>query len=266
MVEEIWHEAVVRSRERLSPHLVRVRLGWPELSPLVSTGVPDERLVLELPDGSTRTVTARTWDPAARTLDLDVVRHPGGVLAAWAERAEPGDPVRVSDLRGWYAPPSDAGWQLLVADLSGLPALARIAEATAADLVTSAVVELPDPGDRQPLPGAVDARWLVGGDETTSRLPEAVRGLTWPEGPGYVWFAGEAAAARAVRQHLRGLGWPVARYRVLGYWRAGQQQWQRRYEQVAPGLERVYTEARARGLTSDEALEAYDDALEQRGL
>lgn len=277
MAEEIWYRAEVRSWTRLSPHLVRVRLGAPavavagepDLGELAAADVPDERLVLELPGSPppTRSYTVRARDPVTGTLDLDVALHPAGVVAAWAERVERGEQVRLSDPRGWYAPPPDTTWQLLVADLSGLPALARIAEATAVALPTSAVVEVPGPADRQPLPEAVNVRWLVGGNGVgPSGLPAAVAATDWPTGPGYVWFAGEAAGARAVRRHLRELAWPVRRYRVLGYWRAGQDAWQRRFTTVAPGLEHVYTEAVARGLTSDEALEAYDDALADLGL
>ncbi|WP_375423768.1 siderophore-interacting protein [uncultured Friedmanniella sp.] len=258
MAKELWCVAEVQQRTRLSPHLVRVRLQVP--AGLAATGVPDERVVLELPGGATRSLTVRARNGAQGVVDLDVVLHPAGVAAAWAERAQPGDQVRVSDPRGWYAPPPDTSWQLLVADLSGLPALARISEETAAALPTSALVEVPDPADRPPLPGSVGVRWVPEG------LPAAVADVGWPPGPGYVWFAGEAADARAVRRHLRDLGWPVARYRVLGYWRAAQTEWERRFTEVAPGLEHVYTDAVAHGLTSDEALEAYDDALADLGL
>ncbi len=276
MTEETWYRAEVRSRTRLSPHLVRVRLGAPAVPVSGEPGlhelvadVPDERLVLELPGSppTTRSYTVRARDRAAGTLDLHVVLHPGGVVAEWAEHVEPGVQVRLSDPRGWYAPPADASWQLLAADLTGLPALARIAETTAAALPTSAVVEVPEPADAQPLAASVDVRWLVGGNGVgASGLPAALMAHELPAGPGYVWFAGEAADARAVRRHLRELGWPVRRYRVLGYWRTDQDAWQRRFTASAPGLEHVYTEAVARGLTSEEALELYDDALADLGL
>ena len=88
-----------------------------------------------------------------------------------------------------------------------------------------------------------------------------------PAGPGYVWFAGEAAESRAVRKYLRReRGWPRRPVRVLGYWRVDQEAWLARYDAARRELEQVYTQAVAAGRPSDEALELYDDALEAAGL
>ena len=57
--------------------------------------------------------------------------HAGGVAGPWARTAQPGQVVYLTDARGWYAPPDDSAWQLLIADLTGLPALERIVEESA---------------------------------------------------------------------------------------------------------------------------------------
>ena len=267
--------------------------GVPDLSAFVSTGIGDERLVVvfpppgeaepplpvrtesgwDYPDGDVRppmrSYTVRSFDAEAAELVVEFVVHDGGVAAGWAQRARPGDRVLLTDAAGWYDPPVDAEWQLLVGDLTALPALSRIAETARRGLVTSAVVEVLDPADRLPLPAGVDVRWLTGSGNGAgpSRLLAALRENVWPSGPGYLWFAGEAAESRAVRRHLRHeLGWPASRYDVLGYWRCAQEEWTRRYAEVAPALEHVYVEAVARGLSSTDALEVYDDALERVGL
>ena len=36
-----------------------------------------------------------------------------------------------------------------------------------------------------------------------SALAAIVRGLAWPEGPGYFWMGGESAHMRDIRRHLR---------------------------------------------------------------
>ena len=299
MAGDSYFRAEVRSRISLTPNLVRVRFGCPrpprggaaDLADFTSSGVADERLVVvfpavgqseppapvltptgwDYPDPATRppmrSYTVRAFDPVVQELTIDFVAHQGGVAAEWARRARPGDAVLVTAAAGWYAPPADATWQLLVADLTGLPALARICETST--LPTTAVVEVLDPADRQPLPSRVEARWLCGSGngDGPSALHRALRDLDWPAGPGYLWFAGEAAESRAVRRYLRQhLGWPADRYDVLGYWRVGQEEWSRRYAAVSADLEHVYTEARDRGLSSTEALEVYDDALERIGL
>lgn len=299
MADDSYFRAEVRERTRLTPHMLRVRFGCPtrpghgaaDLADFRSTGVPDERLVVvfppegadeppapvltgtgwDYPDPATRpamrSYTVRAFDPVTQELVVDFVAHQGGVAAEWARRARPGDLVLVTAAAGWYDPPADAAWQLLVADLTALPALGRIAETTT--LPTAAVVEVLEAADRQPLPDAVDARWLcgTGNGAGPSALLRALRDVRWPEGPGYVWFAGEAGESRAVRRYLRQhLGWSAARYDVLGYWRVSQEEWDRRYAEVGGDLERVYTDALARGLSSTDALEVYDDALERAGL
>ncbi len=271
--------AAVMDTTSLGPHLVRVRLGpagaggkAADLTAFRSSGVADERVVLTLPaagqgDPVQRSYTVRSFDRGTATLVVDVVVHGPGPGSAWAPRAARGDVVVLGAPLGWHAPPPEAAWQLLVADLSGLPALARIAEAT--PLPTHALVEVPAPADRLPLPGTTSTRWLCGTGNglAPSGLLDRLRDLELPPGPGYVWCAGEAGAARGLRRHLRHeRGLTSREYLVLGYWRINQPDWDRRHAALAGGLESVYTAAVARGLSSTDALEAYDDALEQVGL
>ena len=293
---DTYYRAVVQRTSRLSPSLVRVVLGAGDLGRWTSSGTADERLVLvfprpgereapapeRLPDGTQdypdagpqpemRSYTVRSFDPARAEMAVDFVAHEGGVAAQWALDARPGDALQVTEAAGWYTPPPGCTWQLLVADLTGLPALGRIVENLPAGTRAHVVAEVIDPGDRlEPSSAAeVTYTWLpgCGNGVAPSALPRAVRDLVWPEGPGYVWFAGEAAASRAVRKHLRHeRGCAVADYRVLGYWRARQEEWMQRYEQVGAGLEAVYTDAVASGVNSTDALELYDDALERVGL
>ncbi|SEP93907.1 siderophore-interacting protein [Microlunatus flavus] len=293
---DVYHRAVVVSTRRLTPHLLRIELGGEGLRGWSSSGVPDERLVLVLPapgasavaepttmpDGTQdypdpddqppmRSYTVRAWDAEALRMTVDFVVHEGGVASTWAQAAAPGDVIYLTEAMGWYRPPAGTAWQLLVADLTGLPALARAVEALPAGAQAYAVVEVPGPDDRIEVESAADVRWTwlvgCGNDAGPSLLPEAVERFEAPEGPGYVWFAGEASASRAVRKHLRQVrGWPTARACTLGYWRVDSERWDARYAEVAPTLESVYTEAVAAGVSSDEALELYDEALERAGL
>ena len=119
------------------------------------------------------------------------------------------------------------------------------------------------------MPADSEVRWIAGSGNGhgPSRLLNSLRRLELPEGPGYVWYAGEAAESRAVRKYLRqDLGWSNDRFTILGYWRVKQEEWLRRYEEVADRLETVYTAAVADGRSEGDALEVYDDALEKAGL
>ena len=241
---------VVRS-ERVTPSMIRVRLRAVGEWRWHIDGRGDERVDLAFPrPGETRAdvaffndreygtasrneeppwrhYTVRAVHDGGRELDIDFVVHDGGLASGWAERAAPGEVLGVfhgGTSRAYHVPPADTAWQLLVADATGLPGLARIIEELPADAEVHAVVEVPSEADRQVIPSLarVSWTWIVGTGGLESALPAAVEALTLPAGVGYVWVACEAAAARRVRKHVRevrGLG--RERHRAVGYWTAG---------------------------------------------
>ena len=242
-------EGTVLRRERLSEHLVRIVLGG--LEGFASTGVPDEWVALTVPGQfQTRYYTVRSWEGSELT--LDVVVHEHGLVTEWAQRDCVGDVVGISAPRGSVELPAHASWVLLVGDLTALPAIARIASST--DLPVTAYVETPD----GPLDGYVDqpVTWLEPPATGDSGLAELVRGLTWPEGDGYFWMAGESAQMRAIRRHLRhDLGLAASAYDVMGYW-SGTRGRQARAVDPRP----IYEAGQAAGRSDDEIWAAYDDA------
>jgi NADPH-dependent ferric siderophore reductase len=289
-----YYRADVREVVALTPNMIRIVFGGEDLRRFVTSGDPDERLVVVLPrpgeretpapvrqpDGTLdypaddepdiRSYTVRRFDADKPEMVIDFVRHVGGVAATWAIQAQVGDVIYLSPAKGWYAPPSDTGWQLLLADMTALPALGRIVEDLPAGARAIAVTEVTEDHDRQDLTSAADVtyRWLTGGNgHGPSGLLAALQQLELPEGPGYLWFAGEAAESRAVRKYVRReLGWPTDRFTIIGYWRAEKEKWMARYEQVGESLEKTYEEALERGLSEGDALEVYEEALEKAGL
>jgi NADPH-dependent ferric siderophore reductase len=283
--------AVVVRVEDVTPSLRRVVLGGPGLADFESTGVGDEYLRIlfpaegqtepELPrivDGNLdwgsidldrlRTYTVRHHDPTAGEVTIDFVVHEGGVASTWARTAQPGDVVVVNSPTGMYEPASDLDWQVLVADCSSLPALARLVEqARVRGVRTRAVVEVPGPGHEIDLPGC-EVTWVHGGNgHGPSRLPEVVRSLTRPSGAGHVWVAGESKALRAVRRHLRhDLGLPASAYRSVGYWIEDAELWRSRYDALDDGtrgaLEALWLSDRDEEDIEDE----YDERLTALGL
>ena len=291
-----YFRAEVREVVALTPSMIRVVFGGVDLRRFVSSGDPDERLVVLVPrdgehvtdapvradDGTLdypedydgpemRSYTVRRFDATTGEMLIDFVRHDGGVAASWASRAEAGDVVYLSPAKGWYAPPAGVAWQVLMADLTALPALGRIVEELPAGQRAIVLAEVAEPQDRQRVGSRAEVAWTwlpgSGNGHGPSRLLAALRDVTLPDGPGYLWFAGEAGESRAVRKYLRHeLGWPNDRCTVIGYWRVDQERWMARYEQVGESLEKVYADALATGLSEADALEAYENALEKTGL
>lgn len=243
--------ATVTGREVLSEHLVRVVFDVPGL---ISTGVPDEWVGLVVPGQfQSRYYTIRSLTGAE--LVLDVVRHDRGLVTEWAAQDCLGDEVVITEPKGSYQLPADAGWLLLVGDLTALPAMARICETSA--LPTRVWAEV---GDSLPdyLPPGTDVTWIEPPPDAPSALAEVVRSIDWPDGPGYFWMAGESAAMRAIRKHLmRDRRLPSSAYDVMGYWRGGAT---RQPRAVDPGP--IWRAGKAAGKSDEEIWADYDAARE----
>ena len=187
-------------------------------------------------------------------------------------QARPGDVVQICEPLGWYAPPADCAWQLLVADMTGLPGTGRILEELPGHIAAHAIVETIDSRDWQMLQSAatLGVDWHAAAATASGRAcwPTPSATSSSRPGPGYVWFAGEAAESRAIRKYLRReLGWTVDRFEVLGYWRVRKEAWMARYES---GRRRdragLHQGDRRRAQLERGALELYDAALEKVGL
>jgi NADPH-dependent ferric siderophore reductase len=254
------YTADVVRREQLSEHFVRIVLGGPGLAGFSSTGVADEWVGLVVPGQfQSRYYTVRSW--AGGELVLDVVVHDHGLVTEWAQQSAAvlvGQSVTVTEPKGSFAAPSSSGWLLLVGDLTGLPAMARIAES--AMLPTRLWVEAPEQVAGY-LPGGLEVTWSVPPAPGVSALAAVVEEIDWPEGEGYFWMAGESSQMRAIRKHLmRDRQLPSAAYDVMGYWRGGSV---RQPRAVDPGP--IWQAGKAAGKSDAEIWADYDTAAgEQR--
>ena len=250
------YDAVVLSRARISPHLLRLTLDVPGLE---STGIPDEWVGLVVPGQfQVRYYTVRSLHDDR--LVLDVVVHEEGLVTGWATGDCEGDHVVVTGAQGSFEPPADAAWLMLVGDLTAMPAMARIAEGLhgpeGLDRREIRIwAEVPDDLTGY-LPADVDVTWLQPPSEGQSRLAEVVEAIAWPEGEGYFWMAGESAQMRAIRKHLmRERGLSSTAYDVMGYWRAVAA---RQPRSVDPGP--IWQAGKAAGHSDEQIWAAYDEA------
>jgi NADPH-dependent ferric siderophore reductase len=246
------YSAEVLRRVPISDHLVRLVLGGEGLADFTSTGIPDEWVGLIVPGQfQSRYYTVRSFDGAELT--LDVVHHDVGLVTEWASADCVGQTCTVTEPKGSFAMPAAAAWLMLVGDLTAMPAMARILEST--DVPTQVWAEVP--GD---LPDYLDdsasVTWLTQPGDGQSALGSVVPDLSWPEGDGYFWMAGESSQMRAIRKHLmRERRLPSTAYDVMGYWRGGAV---RQPRAVDPGP--IYRAGKAAGKSDDEIWADYDDA------
>jgi NADPH-dependent ferric siderophore reductase len=242
---------VVRS-ERVTPHMVRVTLGGSDLARYEFRGF-DQWMRLAIPVGGARldnlpdrydlggflkfktlprgtrpvirNYTARAFRPDALELDIDFIVHgTAGVAAPWAVAAQPGERIAFIDQGCGWAPVA-ADSVLMIADETGLPAVAGILRDLPRETTGHAVIELFDEADRQPLsgPDGVEVHWVTrapGAEPGSAALP-ALRSLDWA-GSVYAFAVGESAVATGARRHLVGeRGVPKTHVTFCGYWKRG---------------------------------------------
>ncbi|MEO0393159.1 MAG: siderophore-interacting protein [Pseudomonadota bacterium] len=233
---------VIRS-ERITPNMIRVTFGGPELAdiPLGCEGahcklmIPEigqsrENFVAQMADGPTptrRTYTIRHVRHDPHEIDIDFVAHgDNGPASAWAHRAEAGSfcgfsgPGKIK-LTEFYA-----DWYLVSADMSALPVAAATLEAMPRDAKGLALIEITSDEDRQSIdaPPGVELRWILHSDpHQHSDAPEQIlRDMHWPEGTVQTCIAGESGAIRSLRAYLHNeKALPKQDTYISGYWKIG---------------------------------------------
>ncbi len=222
-VERVRHELKLRHLtvtqvETLTPHFRRITLADESLSDFVSASFDDHVKVFV--GDARRDYTPRSFDNAARELVLEFALHGDGPAAQWAASAQPGATLDIGGPKGSLIIPLDYDWHLLVGDETAFPAVARRLEQLPAGAQAIVILQAADAADRRVFRSAADVAltWTASADE----LLDAVRGLALPDGDGYAWCAGEAAAMAALRRELvEAKGHPREAIRAAAYWKRG---------------------------------------------
>lgn len=256
--------ADVLGATQITPNLRRVHLGGGTLADWVSTGKADEFVHVHIPGDNpaegweddhdiARHYTIRRHDAVAGTIEIDVVTHGHGLGSTWAKTCQVGDRVAISTATGYFTPPEGSTKRLLIADATGLPAVARILEEASADEEFDVVVELLDLADKIELVSKATVRpvWRVSGNgRSPSALETAMRRMTVPGEDVYVWIACESAESRRTRKFLRAnWGRHHTWYRIVGYWYANLDEVMATYaslsEETRAEYERIWDDERS---------------------
>jgi NADPH-dependent ferric siderophore reductase len=258
------HLTVLRT-ERLSSHWMRVTLGGGEIEQFRPMGYDQwfriflplggdeglERLpakankmfgylkYLRIPEGVRpvmRNYTVRAFRPATEAggaeIDVDFVLHgsaadgTAGPASRWAETCEPGESVVIIDEGLAFNPDRGVERVVLVADETGLPAIAGICASLPADASGLAIVEVPSADDALDFehPAGITVRWIVRDEATKpgTLALQSLRDAALPDAPFHAYLVGEQALPTDGRRHLvgeRGLSKDLVSF--CGYWRVG---------------------------------------------
>ncbi len=243
----------VSAVEDVHPHLRRITFAGGDLSTFAPLGPDTFIYVLLPPPGRTELsidasfswdqyrempeadrpvgayYTLHTWDPATTELSMLFVLHePSGHASAWAAQAAVGDPVALWGPREAFLPPEDTGAYLLVADDTGLPAVASIIAALPTHVTATVIAEVDGPAEQQSLPQrpGVTVHWVhrngAAPGSVAHLLVDELRTIASDDlgDRVYAWGGGESRAMTAVRRHLRQeRGWSRDRVAMIAYWR-----------------------------------------------
>ncbi|MEP3115652.1 siderophore-interacting protein [Nisaea sp.] len=186
-------------------------LVWPSIDPSGAVHYPDGDDTLTV-----RVYTIRHIRPESGEVDVDIVRHAGGVFSDWSETAEPGQKVGMIGPGGGYFPA--AGWLAIGGDDTAVPAILRILEQREDEAGGQVIIGLHPHQEPQKieLPANFAINWVA-----TSDLVNAMQAVSSPSAANCVfWFAGEAEQARALRTYFKSeLGLPAERRSSAAYWR-----------------------------------------------
>lgn len=243
---------VIRT-ERITPHMMRVTLGGPEIASFISLGADDDirmqlpvdfsrtplppviefnpwRLVYPegAPEAESRAYTIRSLNHEAGEMVLDMVLHGEGLATRWAEQARPGHVVTVAGPWGSRRIEGTFAHYLLLGDETALPAIGRTVEGLPAGANVTVLVEVASLDDAQSWSVAdrvtINSRWLVRGPKDrpgrNSLLLDAIASMVEPAGPCFVFGAGESSTLREVRRYIVA-NWRVDRkhLNLAGYWK-----------------------------------------------
>lgn len=258
------HLTVLRT-ERLSSHWMRVTLGGGEIEKFRPMGFDQwfriflplggdeglERLpakankmfgylkYLRIPDGMRpvmRNYTVRAFRPATATtgaeIDVDFVLHgsaadgTAGPASRWAESCEPGESVVIIDEGLAFNPERGVDRVVLVADETGLPAIAGICASLPATATGLAIIEVPSADDALEFehPAGITVRWIVREHDVKpgTLALQSLREASLPDAPFHAYLVGEQALPTDGRRHLvgeRGVSKDLVSF--CGYWRVG---------------------------------------------
>jgi NADPH-dependent ferric siderophore reductase len=221
-----WRLGVVETAE-VSPRLRTVSFTGDDLGEL--DWRPGQDLVLSLPqpggEPARRHYTIRDFNPAARRLDIDFVRHGDSPSARWLDAVRPGDVIDARGPRGRTQLAEGARHHWFFGDETAMPGIFAMAEALPAGARATALIEIDGPDDVQALSSAgdVEIEWLYrrrpAGPSDLLLMALAARAPD-PRG-AHAYVLGETSNVRSQRHHLLRLGFGREQITAEGYWRPG---------------------------------------------
>lgn len=158
-------------------------------------------------------------------IEVEFVLHPGGLASTWATRCQVGDAIYMAGPRGTRALPTEVSY-LLIADETGMPAVARFLDEIESSKKVDVLLEVPTDEDVLTFAARpfTEIHWAIRGGAYQAGysplLEQNLRALNFNHDNVLVWAGMEAETLNGIRSYLTAqLGIPSERLDLHGYWR-----------------------------------------------
>jgi NADPH-dependent ferric siderophore reductase len=202
-------EFIVIRKELVTPHMLRLTLGGENVKAL-----PEDQessyVKLIFPNGTERPLM-RTYTirhHRVDEIDIDFMLHDdGGPASTWAKGTQAGDTIVIGGPGPKKLINLSADWQLLVGDMTALPAISVNLGELPDTAKGYAVIEVVSEEDIQELkhPENIEIKWVINprpGVDSNALLNE-VKSLNWLNGSTSVWTACEFNSMKALRDFFK---------------------------------------------------------------
>jgi NADPH-dependent ferric siderophore reductase len=241
------HHVTVVSAEDVTPHMRRVKFACADVTPFIGADMHVRLLVppkgrepvwpayrqdgrIGWPQGEdallVRVYTIRAIDVERGELSIDFFQHPEPGIdtpgADFARDAEPGTRAALLGPGSGRLPVARSIF--LGGDESALPAIARIAAEVPAGTRLTAVIEVLDATEEQPLPtaGSFEVRWLHRKSYEPGTIgtlaQEMKKAIALLDADAFVWVACEKDDVRSIRTFLKDRNHDRKAMYVAWYW------------------------------------------------
>ena len=202
-------EFIVIRKKQITPNMLRVTLGGENIKNL-----PDKQessyVKLIFPNGNEKQIM-RTYTIRHQRIDevdIDFMLHEdGGPASTWAKDTQAGDSIIMGGPGPKKLIEPSTDWQLLVGDMTALPAISVNLGELPDNAKGYAVIEIVSKEDIQVLkhPENIDIKWVINphpGTDSNALLKE-VQSLGWLKGEASVWAACEFNSMKALRDFFK---------------------------------------------------------------
>lgn len=196
----------VKHTEWPASNLKRITFTGEDLKDFNSLSADDHVKVfipLENGDSAMRDYTPKRFDPKTRELELEFFMNGKGPAATWAKNAEVGDTIVIGGPKGSRIVPYDFDWYLMIGDETSIPSFTRRLEELPSGSRVEVFIEVAD--EKQILKTYPQIHWILRNGETSgesSRITNALKTLSFPEGEYFTWVALEKNATMEIENYL----------------------------------------------------------------